>query len=103
MLCKYSYLQATVNRDIIFIKFVYICNFQFRLENIKFQTINQSGYTTIQYFKTHEMWRRWKNIYDMANRMVKRIAAATLSDLEKSAKVMNVMISHVEKCTVKCL
>ena len=39
----------------------------------------------------------------MANRMVKRIAAATLSDLEKSAKVTNVMISHIEKCTVKCL
>ena len=39
-------LQATVSRD-IFIAFHYVCNFQVRPENVKFQIINQSGYTVI--------------------------------------------------------
>ena len=78
-------LQATINCD-IFIAFVYICNFHVQPKNVNFQIINQSGYPG-----------------SMANCMENESRRLLFQIWRKGTKVTNVMISHVEKCTVKRL
>ena len=99
MLCKYSYLQAPVNRD-IFIAFVYICNFQVSPENIKFQTVNQSGHTVIfQNSRNAEKMEKYLRVWQI---VWKNESQRLLFQIwKKTTKVTNVMIYHVDKCTVK--